>query len=256
MSIFKDYARYYDLLNQQKNYHKEVKYIISLIKKYRPETKNIIELGCGTGSHATIFAEKGYKIFGIDKSNEMIKIANERRQSLPESIVQKLTYKNGDIRYFSTEKLFDVALSLFHVISYQITDKDINQSLETAAKHLKRDGIFIFDCWYGPAVIADKPYKRTKKFEDEKLLVNRKATPQLYPQDNRVDVHFDIDIIDKESGKTKCIEEIHKMRYLFKPEVIQFLSNNDFELVHTEEWLTGSEQGSNTWYVTFVCRRK
>ncbi len=48
----------------------------------------------------------------------------------------------------------------------QITNSDLSQSFNIVSKHLKPRWIFIFDCWYGPAVISDKPYKRNKRFKD------------------------------------------------------------------------------------------
>jgi len=78
LKVFSDYAQYYDLLNQQKDYMKVVDYIISLINKFFPYSKYILELGCGTGSHAIHIADKGFQITGIDQSQDMIYIAKER----------------------------------------------------------------------------------------------------------------------------------------------------------------------------------
>ena len=255
MKVFSNYAQYYDLLNQQKDYTQEVNYIISLIKKFAPDASNLLELGCGTGLHAINLAENGYRITGIDQSQDMINLAWERLKTSPNSISNLININIGDIRTYSINKSFDVALALFHVISYQVTNSDLNQSFKTVSKHLKSGGIFIFDCWYGPAVISDKPYKRSKMFEDDKLIINRIATPQVYPIKNQVDVHFDIKITNKLSGKSEDIIEIHKMRYLFNPEIELFLKINNLKLLHTEKWMDGNEPDFNSWYVTFICER-
>ena len=255
MKVFSDYAKYYDLLNLQKNYAQEVDYIISLINKYSTSSKTLLELGCGTGLHAVHFAKKGYQLTGIDQSKDMISRAEERRNNLPDSIANLLKFDVGDIRTYSIDKQFDVAMSLFHVISYQITNSDLLRSFNTAQKHLKSGGIFIFDCWYGPAVLTDKPYKRNKKFEDNSILVNRTAIPHIHPTNNQVDVLFEIKITNKQSGKFDIIKEIHKMRYLFSPEIELLLAENNFKLIHSEEWLSGAEPDFNSWYVTFICER-
>lgn len=256
MKVFSDYAQYYDLLNQQKDYKHEVDYVISLLNKFAPDANNLLELGCGTGLHAINLAENDYHITGVDQSQDMIYMAQERLKTLPNSISNLIKFNVGDIRTCSINKSFDVALSLFHVISYQVTNNDLNQSFNTVSKHLKPGGIFVFDCWYGPAVISDKPYKRNKKFEDDKIIINRTATPHIHPTKNRVDVHFDIKITNKQTGKSENIKEIHKMRYLFNPEIELFLKINNLKLLHSEEWLTGNEPGFDSWYVTFICKRK
>ena len=255
MKAFSQYAQYYDLLNQQKDYKQEIDYISSLLNKYAPNAKNMLELGCGTGLHAICLAEKGYHITGIDQSVDMISLARDRINTFPNSISNLINFKIGDIRTYSINKSFDVVLSLFHVISYQITNSDLNQSFNTVSNHLKPGGIFIFDCWYGPAVISDNPYKRNKKFENDEIIINRQATPQIHPTKNQVDVHFDIKITNKQTGKSNIINEIHRMRYLFNPEIEQFLKMNDLKLLHSEEWLTGNEPNFNSWYVTFICKR-
>ena len=62
MKVFSDYAQYYDLINQQKDYKQEVDYIISILNKFGPNAKHLLELGCGTGLHAINLAEKGYHV--------------------------------------------------------------------------------------------------------------------------------------------------------------------------------------------------
>ncbi|MEE9572790.1 MAG: class I SAM-dependent methyltransferase [Candidatus Neomarinimicrobiota bacterium] len=255
MKVFSDYAQYYDLLNQQKDYNQEVDYIISLLMKFAPDAKNLLELGCGTGLHAMNLAEKGFQITGVDQSQDMINLARKRLKRSPNSISNLVNFNIGDIRTYSLNKTFEVALSLFHVISYQVTNRDLNQSFNTVSKHLNPGGIFIFDCWYGPAVISNKPYKRSKKFEDDKLIIKRQATPHIHPLKNRVDVHFDIKITNKKTGKSENIKEIHKMRYLFNPEIEILLKINNLKLLHSEKWLTGDEPGFDSWYVTFICVR-
>ncbi len=253
--MFSDYAQYYDLLNQHKDYVREVNYIISLINRYKQSPQTVLELGCGTGLHAIQFAKKGFPIYGIDQSTDMINKALERKNNLPDSISTLIKFTVGDIRSYSAEKQFDVVISLFHVMSYQISNDDLRQSFNTAQKHLKTGGVFIFDCWYGPAVLSEKPYKRSKKFEDVNITVNRTATPHFHPTRNQVDVHFDIAISNKQSRTTENIKEIHKMRYLFNPEIELLLGENNLKIVHSEEWLTGNKPDFNSWYVTFICQR-
>ncbi len=58
MKVFLEYAQYYDLLNQQKDYIQEVDYIIPLLNKFAPDTKCLLELGCKTGIHAINLVEE------------------------------------------------------------------------------------------------------------------------------------------------------------------------------------------------------
>ena len=255
MKVFSNYALYYDLLNQGKDYKQEVEYISSLIKKYAPGTKNILDMGCGTGRHAIHFAEKGYQVRGIDQSDEMIELAIEHLSNKPE-LEKLINYSVGDVRTFKIDRTFETAVSLFHVMSYQNTNVDINNTLKNVSQHLRSNSIYIFDCWYGPAVLSDKPYVRTKKFENDEFIIKRTAHPELHPSKNIVDVNFDLKITNKITGKSSEFNELHKMRYLFEPEMELMLDNNGFDLLETEEWLTGKNPDFDSWYVTFICKKR
>ena len=51
---------------------------------------------------------------------------------------------------------------MFDVMGYQITNEAFEKALLTARVHLKKGGLFIFDCWHGPAVVRNRP-KNTRK---------------------------------------------------------------------------------------------
>jgi SAM-dependent methyltransferase len=135
-------------------------------------------------------AEKGYAMTGVDMSEEMLLIA--RSQPLNRSTAQPLNFIHGDIRTFRLDQKFDVAISLFHVMSYQTTNEDFFSALKTTKAHLAPGGIFIFDFWYGPAVLTDRPAVRVKKLEDDKIQVIRLAEPVMHANKNIVDVNYTV----------------------------------------------------------------
>jgi SAM-dependent methyltransferase len=165
-----------------------------------------------------------------------------------------LTFRQGDIRNIRLSKTFDAVVSLFHVMSYQTTNKDIMSVFNAAKAHLKKGGIFIFDCWYGPAVLTERPASRVKRLEDEMISVIRIAEPAMHPNDNLVDVNYTLFIEDKSRDKIEEIKETHTMRYLFKPEIEKMLSDSELKLVTCGEWLTGKEPGLHTWSVYFLVK--
>ena len=255
MKVFDAYSEYYDLLYNDKNYDAEVNYINSLIQFYLKGSETILELGCGTGLHACILAKLGYKIHGIDKSKTMLNKAIERRKGLENLIAEKISFETGDICNYQNGKKYDVAVSLFHVMSYMETNGNLIQAIQTAKTHLKTNGLFIFDCWHGPAVLKDKPVSRTKVFENTDIYVKRVSTPEMYPEKNMIDVNFDILIHIKKSNKEINLQEVHKMRYLFPDEVSTLLNAADFSLLHAEEWLTKNPLSENTWNACYIWKK-
>lgn len=249
MEVFGDYSRYYNLLYQDKDYAGEADFIENLIRGYAPNAKTILDLGCGTGRHAKLLSEKGYMVHGIDMSEEMLSEAERL------STKNNLTFSLGDVRSARLNKKFDVVTSLFHVMSYQVTNKDLTNALITAFEHLDENGIFIFDCWYGPAVLTDRPTVRIKRLNDAEVEIIRIAEPEVHTSENVVDVNYQILIRRRLNGKTTILKETHKMRYLFIPEVKAILDQVNFKMLTCEEWMSQREPGFNSWNVFFVVKK-
>lgn len=256
MNVFRRYARYYDLLYRDKNYASEARFVHSLIRKFAPDASSLLELGCGTGGHAQHLAAQGYELHGVDASPGMLERARSRIAGRDVDQTSRLSYSLGDIREIRLNRTFDAVISLFHVMSYQVANEDLRATCSTARIHLSPGGIFLFDCWYGPAVLTEKPSARIKRLEDEEITVTRFAEPAMCSSKNVVDVHYRIFIRDKATEKVEEIEETHRMRYLFQPEVENLLSDAGFSLIESGEWMTGNEIGPGTWNVYFVAQAR
>lgn len=246
MSQFDLYSKYYDLLYRDKNYAQEADYVMRLIRKNNPAAKSVLNIGCGTGGHDGLFLKAGYALTGVDLSDTMLESARLKNPTAE--------YYLGDARACRLAQKFDAVISLFHVMSYQCSNTNLADAFETAHYHCKPGGFFIFDCWYGPAVLTDRPVVRIKRMSDETIDVIRLAEPAMKPNDNVVQVCYEVHITDKKNGGVQKISEIHPMRYLFKPEIEAFLNQAGFNLVHSEEWLTGKMLGFDTWSALFVAK--
>jgi SAM-dependent methyltransferase len=255
MSVFKKYSQYYDLLYKDKDYQGEADYIDQLIKEYAPNSKTILDLGSGTGIHDYLLAQKGYQVKGVDFSEEMIAEATIKLGNIYKDWEDCLSFEVGDIRSWKSDKQFDVVISLFHVMSYQITNQDIEQALSTMKYHLKKGGIVIFDFWYGPGVLTQLPETRIKKFEDDKIQVTRFAEPKIFPNENTVNVNYTIFIKNKVQGTFEEITETHRMRYLFLPEMQHFLNLAEFSIVSKEEWMKGETLMLNYWNGCIIAQK-
>ena len=249
MSVFADLASYYDLLYQDKDYAGEANYITSLLRRFAPDARSIVEYGSGTGRHAVLLAEAGYTVHGIELSEEMLHLA----ESLPNESNNPF-FSKGDIRTARLGKTFGGAISLFHVMSYQTMNGDLAAAFSTVQKHLIDGGLFIFDCWYGPAVLTERPSVRIKRMSNTTIEVTRLAEPVMHPNDNIVDVNYQVFIRDLATGVVNEIHETHRMRYLFRPEIELLLNNAGFKIVHSEEWMTGKDLSFDTWGSCFVAQ--
>ncbi len=245
---FKDYANYYNLLYKDKDYKSEADYIHSLIQQFAPQSKSLIDLGCGTGKHAFEFEKLGYEVTGVDLSPQMVAIANANKEKNNSTI----SFGEGDIRNYTDSKKFDAVVSLFHVMSYQTTNDDLEKAFLTANNLMADDGVFIFDCWYGPGVLTDLPTSRTKNFEDEILSVSRKSKATIDYNTNVVEVIFDVEIKNKITNTLSTLEEVHPMRYLFKPEIELLCLKYNLKIQALHNWMDKEAPTEKSWYSVFV----
>ena len=153
-----------------------------------------------------------------------------------------------------TNTIFDTVISLFHVMSYQVTNKDMQDAFNTAYQHLEKDGLFIFDCWYGPGVLTDPPVTRIKRMGNNAINVTRLAEPVLNTLDNTVDVNYTILINQVNATEVNEINETHKMRYLFVNEIELFAAGK-FKLLQVYDWEKDVKPGPQSWTAVFVLQK-
>jgi SAM-dependent methyltransferase len=246
--VFDHYAKYYDLLYADKEYGKEVDFINTLIKHYATGAEDILDVGCGTGKHASFMSARGYHITGIDMSVEMINEA--RRQNIPNA-----EFYTHNIDNFPFNKSFDVITSLFHVLSYQTSNEAVYKMISNISRHLTDDGIFIFDFWYAPAVLTERPAVKIKRFENDEIKVTRIAEPMLKVNENTVDVNFELLIETKQTGKVNVIKEVHPMRYFSLPEIALFLEKGKMKIIYAKEWMSEKDPSEHTWGVCCIAKK-
>lgn len=251
MEVFQDYALYYNAFYQDKDYAAESLDVDRLLKKYGRNVKKIINYGCGTGRHDIELSRLGYQCTGIDISPAMIEIA--KRNSERDGI--GIDFSVADIRAYEPSEKYDAVISLFHVMSYQNGNQDILAAFSAARKALDSGGgVFLFDAWYGPGVLSEKPAVRVKEAENGKYRMVRIARPVMHDKSNVVDVCYEVFVIDKETGKTKEINETHSMRYFFRPEIEFYLKQTGFELIDNLDCNTLDRTDFSSWTSYFVAR--
>jgi SAM-dependent methyltransferase len=216
MGVFdREYALAYDNLYQDKDYTKECDFIEEIFQKFSVDVKRVLDLGCGTGEHALILAKRGYQMMGVDRSQDMLEIAIKKAEKAGLSV----KFTTGDVTNIKLQSSFDAVVSMFAVMSYQTSNTAFASACKTAANHLRCGGIFIFDCWYGPAVITERPTVRIKEVtlnDSEKII--RLTEPTLDSFTHTVKTCFTLLKIKGEHliNETK---ESHFMRFFFPQEV-------------------------------------
>jgi SAM-dependent methyltransferase len=220
------YANSYDTLYRDKDYAAECDLIESQFREYGSgNVRRVLDLGCGTGNHAVPLVERGYQVTAIDRSAEMLERAKYKMEGQPGA--GNLRLQCADIRDLDLKQTFDAVLIMFAVLGYQLTNEDVIAALRTARRHLTPGGLLIFDVWYGPAVLAERPSQRVK-------VVNRGDGQILRVSSGTLDTRRHLCRVDYllwvlEGDRLVChTEESHSMRYFFPLELDLFLQATGF----------------------------
>lgn len=251
--VFADYAQFYDALYEDKDYGAECRFVQELLTSAGlPRGGSILDLGCGTGGHAIPLAREGYRVTGIDRSSEMLDIA---RQKAVEAGVGP-RFGVGDVRSLRLNTRFDAVISMFAVVSYQLTNEDLAATFATVRAHVDAGAPFVFDAWFGPAVLAVRPEQRSKEVAlHDGGTLHRTATPTMDVVAQTVRVDYEIDVESAEGRQQ--VTESHTMRYLFAQEVAYFLEVAGFEMVELMPFMRrGQSPTVDDWNVTWLARAR
>jgi SAM-dependent methyltransferase len=223
------YGDAYDLLYYDKDYAAECDLINRIFKTYgHGHFRDILDLGCGTGNHSLPLARQGYKVVGIDRSSDML--AHARTKAADAELNGKTSFYEGDILNIDLERQFDAVLIMFAVLGYQVENSDVLSALRTARRHLRSGGLLIFDVWYGPAVLHQRPSDRLKVIPSPEGRILRVASGELDVRRHLCTVHFRVWRLAGDRLVTET-EETHPMRYFFPLELNLFLECCGFNLV-------------------------
>lgn len=248
-SIFdKEYAKYYDLLNDKKDYSDESNFLEEVFNKYsQKKIKTIIDLGCGTGSHVERLSKKGYHITGIDLSKEMIKIANSKR-------IDNAQFFCRDLSKLNLKNKFDAGICMFATLGYLTSNEDLTSFFNSMKNHLNKDGLLILDCWNGLGVLRRLPAQRKRilKFKNQKIV--RTSFPILDSVNHLCTVRFLMEKFYKNNPPEIYTEE-HKIRFFFPQELKKYLEDSGFKILEIcTPYKLNTPIDENSWNMIIISR--
>jgi 2-polyprenyl-3-methyl-5-hydroxy-6-metoxy-1,4-benzoquinol methylase len=137
--LFENYANRYEQESFTKGTTGEVDFIEKEIQSDR--TRNILDIGCGTGRHAIELAKRGYKVTGVDLSEPML---NKARLNAGQAGVS-VTFMRADARCLTFSGEFDfVQMICEGSFPLMETDEMNYDILRGAVNALKPGGRLIF----------------------------------------------------------------------------------------------------------------
>ncbi len=184
------------------------------------KVKDVLDVGCGTGEFMIRLAQSAYNVIGVDLSEEMLSIAQEKIDlagvSIP-LIAQNMT----EIAGFDV----DCVVIFCDALNYLETKAEVLQTFKRVYDVLRNDGLFLFDVHSISKIAAfiDTPY--TSSGEDISYIWE--SFEGDYPHSVVHELTF---FVQEEDGRYLRHEETHKQRTFEKKEYEQLLKEAGFTL--------------------------
>lgn len=130
---------YYHILYKNRS-HEEATHFIELCIRHFEWTANkrVLDIACGKGRHAKVFADAGFDVTGIDLSPQSIEAANQYSH-------QHLHFYVHDMRKIFCVNYFDIVTNLFTSFAYFQTNHENYLAARAMAANIKKGGVLIVD---------------------------------------------------------------------------------------------------------------
>ena len=252
-NIYENTAWLYDYDNRD-NLTDDIDFYKEYVSRLEGE---VLELGCGTGRVALKLAEDGFKITGLDLSENMLEIFSEKLKN--NMYKDNITLVKGNMAEFNLRKKFSLIIAPFRAFQALTEEEDIVSSLDCIKEHLLDDGIFILnvfrpykeldETWCYDEVVQwevedhVRGYKIVKKHWGDKIDTSNQI---IYP-------HYAFEITDT-NGNMKRIEEHLKLKYYYYDQLIKYLKDTGFSIDEEYGWYDKSDIESGRELI-FVCKK-
>ncbi|OGO79048.1 MAG: methyltransferase [Clostridiales bacterium GWB2_37_7] len=224
MESYYHLAEYYDMLMDDIDYNVWCSFIEEIFQIYGSQPHNILETACGTGNITIPMALKGYNLLGVDISEEMLTIAENKARS------KKLNIKfiKQNMTELTLNMSFDAVLCMCDGVNYIIEEDELYKYFSTVHHLLNTDGVFIFD--------ISSSYK-LRRILGNNILFQEKNDfcyiweNNFFEEDELLEMRLNFFIPQR--GLYKRLEEFHIQRAYTEEQLIRLLAEAGFKNIRT-----------------------
>ena len=242
------FSSVYDILTENVNYQKIADKICSLLSQNEINGGLLLDLGCGTGTLSFLLEKKGFDVIGVDASEDMLMVANEKKHE-ENSNAMFLCQHAETLDLFGT---IDCAVCVLDTINHIHKLKLVAETFLRISLFMNMGGIFIFD--------INTPYKHEKIlgnntfiYDMDEVFCAWQNSFNKEEMETKIDLDFfikneDDDLFERYS-ESFC-------EYAYNPEYIFFmLEKCGFEILGTYDDYSDNPVNDETQRITVVAKK-
>lgn len=249
MAGYKDFAFFYDSLMKNAEYESRFDYIIGLLAENGIGEGILLDMACGTGTLSEMFSKKGFDVVGVDASEEMLSIAQEKKLEKNFDALF-LCQKMEELDMFGT---IDAAVCTLDSLNHITDPETLREIFRRVALFMNDGGVFLFDVntlYKHRNILADNTFvyetenvfcvwQNTLLEDSETTLINL----DIFEQDE-----------DEEDVYVRYSEEFCERGYELSS-LKSMLEEFRFEVVGIYDDMTKSPVKEDSERAVFVCKK-
>lgn len=141
MSAYEFLALSYDRLTNDVDYGAAVSFYEQIMAREGVSPRSAVDLACGTGSVTALLAKKGIPVIGVDLSEEMLSVAQQKTQDL----LPRPMFLHQDLSRLYLPRGVDLAVCALDSLDYITDPACCAAAIRRIYRCLNPGGIFIFD---------------------------------------------------------------------------------------------------------------
>ena len=223
--MYKELAKFYDLIYHWKDYAKESHRIKEIIVKYKKSHgKQLLDVGCGTGKHLEYFKDI-YSCTGVDLNDEILDVAREN--------IKNVIFRQADMVNLDLNFKFDVITCLFSAIGHVKTYSNLEKTIQNFASHLENGGVVIIEPWFTKSIYwVGHPGMTT--YDSEEIKIARLNSTKLEGDISVMEMHY---LIAEKNKDVKYFVETHELGLFEIDKSLEIMKDAGFEAEFLEDGL-------------------
>ncbi len=170
-------AQGYDVVMAHVDYEGWAAYVHRLLQRHHPEAREVLELGCGTGTLSLLLQPLGpYRYTPTDSASAMLDVAR-RKAKIAEVPIH---FDEADFTQLEATASADAVLLIYDGLNYLLKEEQVRALLRGVHQALRPGGVFIFDqstpansvnnSFEGEGILGSFGYVRRSRYDEERRL--------------------------------------------------------------------------------------
>ncbi len=245
---YERFAYVYDELMKDAPYDKWLMLLTAKLEQYQVEGKRLLDLACGTGEMTVELAKHGFDVSGVDLSDEMLLIAQEKAAALDLAI----PFYQQNMAELEGLGQFDCVTIFCDSLNYLQHEEDVVYTFQRVHEHLNEGSLFLFD--------VHSIYKMEQIFANHTFAVNEEEVSYIwncFPGEEPFSVEHDVSFFvkDARTGLYDRFDEFHYQRTYSARQYTEWLEKAGFIVLEVLSDLEDEPLQEKTERILFIARK-